>query len=137
MVCEVCGSPTDTGWDEAPLSICFDCSNKKTQENKVTIERERQTQFSANAEIQNTFKFRTVIFLILGLIIPLWLITLPLFWFFAYKSYKDGVPVNTIDTSSKITYSNLDELKKLKELLDSGVLNQEEYDTEKKHLLTK
>lgn len=36
----------------------------------------------------NTFKFTTVILIILGLITPLWPISLPLFWFLAYRSYK-------------------------------------------------
>jgi len=37
---------------------------------------------------EGSFKFSTIIFLILGLITPLWPITLPLFWFLAYRSYK-------------------------------------------------
>ena len=36
----------------------------------------------------DTFKFSTIIFIILGLLIPLWPISLPLFWFLAYRSYK-------------------------------------------------
>ena len=40
-----------------------------------------------NAE-DGSFKFSTVIFLILGLIVPLWPISLPLFWYLAYQSYK-------------------------------------------------
>lgn len=35
-----------------------------------------------------SFKFSTFIFIILGLIVPLWPITLPLCWFLAYRSYK-------------------------------------------------
>lgn len=35
-----------------------------------------------------SFKFSTVVLLLLGLILPLWPITLPLFWFLAYRSYK-------------------------------------------------
>jgi uncharacterized membrane protein YvbJ len=37
-----------------------------------------------------TIKPATVIFFILGIIVPFWLITLPLFWFLAYQSYKKG-----------------------------------------------
>lgn len=36
----------------------------------------------------NTFKFSTIILLILGLITPLWPISLPFFWFLAYRTYK-------------------------------------------------
>ena len=44
------------------------------------------------------------------------------------------------DESTKILYtteqmSNADELKKFKELLDSGIITQEEFDTKKKQLL--
>jgi len=42
----------------------------------------------ANGSKANTFKFSTIILLILGLITPLWPISLPLFWYFAYRSYK-------------------------------------------------
>lgn len=34
------------------------------------------------------FKFSTLIFILLGIFIPLWPISLPLFWFLAYRSYK-------------------------------------------------
>ena len=37
--------------------------------------------------------------------------------------------------SSTTNYSNADELKKFKELLDSGVISQEEFDAKKKQLL--
>ena len=84
-------------------------------------------------EIQNTFKFRTVIYLILGLIIPFWIITLPLFWFLAYRSYKDGIPENNTAVDK---HSHFDELKKLKALLDDDVITPEEFDREKKKLLT-
>lgn len=35
-----------------------------------------------------SFKLSTFIFLLLGLFVPLWPISLPLFWFLAYRSYK-------------------------------------------------
>lgn len=44
----------------------------------------------ASEEKANTFKFSTIVYLVLGLILPLWPITLPLFWFLAYRSYKRG-----------------------------------------------
>ncbi len=36
----------------------------------------------------NSFKFSTFIYLVLGLFVPLWPISLPLLWYLAYKSYK-------------------------------------------------
>jgi len=41
-----------------------------------------------SASKANTFKFSTIILLVLGLITPLWPISLPLFWFLAYRTYK-------------------------------------------------
>ncbi len=83
-------------------------------------------------EIQNTFKFRTVIYLILGLFVPFWFITLPLFWFLAYRSYKEGMPTANMSVDN---HSQFDELKKLKSLLDEGIITPEEFDREKKKLL--
>ena len=39
-------------------------------------------------EETGSFKFSTFIFIVLGLIVPIWPITLPLFWYLAYRSYK-------------------------------------------------
>ncbi len=41
-------------------------------------------------ERAKTFKFSTVIFIILGLIVPLWPISTPFFWYLAYRSYNKG-----------------------------------------------
>jgi hypothetical protein len=76
-------------------------------------------------EIENTFKFTTVLFLIIGLILPLWPITLPLFFWLAYRSYKNGVPEKP----------PLSELKLAKDLLESGAITQEEYDVIKQKIL--
>ena len=38
----------------------------------------------------NTFTFKAVVFFVLGLIVPVWPITLPLFWYLAYQAYKTG-----------------------------------------------
>lgn len=40
----------------------------------------------------NTFKFSTFLWLVAGLFIPLWPISLPLCWFFAWRTYKKGEP---------------------------------------------
>jgi len=36
----------------------------------------------------NTVKFTTIVFVLLGLFVPCWPISLPLFWYLAYCSYK-------------------------------------------------
>lgn len=69
-------------------------------------------------EQANTIKFSTVIFIILGIIIPIWPITLPVFWWMAYKSYKKG---------SEAGHS-LTDLKNAKDLLEAGAINQKEFD---------
>ena len=47
----------------------------------------------------------------------------------AFNDYKEN------GETSNHTISNADELKKYKELLDSGAITQEEYDKKKKELL--
>ena len=42
---------------------------------------------------------------------------------------------HTIVTESQNAYTHVDELKKYKELLDNGIITQEEFDAKKKHLL--
>lgn len=38
-----------------------------------------------------TFKFSTIILIILGLLTPCWPVTLPLFWVMAYITYRNGI----------------------------------------------
>ena len=71
---------------------------------------------------ENTFKFSTILFIILGLALPLWPITLPLFWWLAYRSYRKGSPEQI----------SLYELQKAKDLLDSGAIDQSEFEEIKK-----
>lgn len=70
-------------------------------------------------EQANSIKFSTIIFIILGLIVPLWPITLPLFWWLAYRSYKKGYG----DSPS------LGDLKSAKDLLESGAISQKEFES--------
>jgi hypothetical protein len=66
----------------------------------------------------NTAKFSTVIWFLLGLIIPLWPISLPFCWYMAYRSYqKGGDPA-----------VSLYELEKAAQMLKDGVITQEEFD---------
>jgi len=46
-----------------------------------------------------SFKFGTFVWVILGLMIPLWPISLPICWFLAYRSYKKP-SIQTIRTLS-------------------------------------
>lgn len=48
---------------------------------------------------------------------------------------RQNKPVSTTTIKQEIPQSNADELKKYKDLLDSGVISQEEYDSKKKQLL--
>lgn len=69
-------------------------------------------------EQSNSFKFSTFIFIVLGVFVPLWPISLPLFWYLAYRSYKGGGEAGP----------SISDLKNAKDLLDSGVINQSEFD---------
>jgi len=105
-----------------------------TQENETTEDN------------RETIKLPTVIFFTLGLIVPLWIVTLPLFWFLAYRDYKSpkGKPLfNTIDSlasspapkqTASQHYASLDKLAELKE---KGILNEEEFSAEKAKILSK
>jgi len=123
MKCKICGVKTIDGPNGVPLEICEHCEKKLE---------------TSSLRMAYTFKFSTVVWLLLGLIVPFWIITLPLFWFFAYLSYSSGVNPNLIPKSPAIepAPTNLDELKKLKQLLDSGAITNEEFENEKKALLS-
>ncbi len=69
-------------------------------------------------EEADTVKFSTILFVGIGLLLPLWPITLPLFFWLAWRSYRRG---GAADVS-------LYELQKAKGLLDSGGITQVEYD---------
>ena len=45
------------------------------------------------SEVANSFKFSTFLWLLAGLFIPLWPISLPVCWYLAYRSYKSGIPL--------------------------------------------
>jgi hypothetical protein len=66
----------------------------------------------------DSIKFSTVLFIAIGLLLPLWPITLPLFFWLAYRSYRKGGPADV----------SLYELQKAKALLDTGGITQGEYD---------
>jgi hypothetical protein len=91
----------------------------------------------------DTIKLSTVVLFVLGLITPLWLVTLPLFWFFAYKTFKspNGTPLSKPDTryetlpKEQNVSSKFEQIEQLKKLLDSGAITEEEFKTEKNKLL--
>ncbi len=90
-------------------------------------------------ELENTFKFRTIFLLILGVVclstIATAVIFSPLFFYAAYRTYKEGSSSGPFTTHAG-GKSPIEELEKLKGLLDSGALTQEEYDTLKAKLLS-
>ncbi|WP_287919192.1 SHOCT domain-containing protein [Comamonas sp.] len=89
-------------------------------------------------EVANTFKFRTVVFIVLAFSIPLWLITLPLFLYLAYKSYAAGMPHGQATEQSKQSTAPQNvalEIEALHKLLISGALSEEEFQTQKARLL--
>ena len=66
----------------------------------------------------NSFSLATILFIILGLIVPFWPISLPLFWYLAYRSYRKGTaPAPSIA-----------DLHTAQELLDRGTITQDEFD---------
>lgn len=72
----------------------------------------------AAQEEADTVKFSTLLYIAIGLLLPLWPITLPLFFWLAYRTYRRGGPARV----------SLYELQKAKALLDSGGITQGEYD---------
>ena len=66
----------------------------------------------------NSFSFATIIFIVLGIIVPFWPISLPLFWSLAYICYKTG----------KAPAPSITDLHTAQELLDRGTITQEEFD---------
>lgn len=135
MNCTVCNAETDTGWSGEKLSLCPECTalHEKIAQNQ----REEAAAREVNRGVADTFKFSTVVFIILGVIIPFWIVTLPLFWFLAYRSYKQGRPADpAVDSAGAARASNaLDEIQKLKTLLDAGAITQDEFEEQKRKLL--
>ena len=52
-----------------------------------------------------------------------------------FAGIQDKQRVDQIKNSTGTVFSSADELKKFKELLDSGIISQEEFDAKKKQLL--
>lgn len=65
-------------------------------------------------EIADTWKPRTAVFVILAVVVPLWILTLPLFLYLAYRSYVEGcssVPSN-VESATTHVLSNIDDTVK-------------------------
>ncbi len=73
----------------------------------------------------NSVKFSTVVFFMLGLLLPSWPITLPLFWWLSYRSYKKGGPKQI----------SLHDLQTAKGLFDSGEISEKEFENLKKRTI--
>jgi hypothetical protein len=67
---------------------------------------------------ENTIKLSTLMLFFIGCIFPLWPISLPFFWWLAYRSYRKGSPRQI----------SLYEVEKAKALLDAGSITETEYD---------
>ncbi|MDA8273005.1 MAG: SHOCT domain-containing protein [Deltaproteobacteria bacterium] len=61
----------------------------ETQKQKI-LSRDLYKDNRTNTKQPNSFTFKAVVFFVLGLIVPLWPISLPFLWYLAYKSYKSG-----------------------------------------------
>ncbi|RBO82537.1 SHOCT domain-containing protein [Marinomonas aquiplantarum] len=82
---------------------------------------------------------KAVMYLILGLIVPIWPISLPIFWFLAYKATQDQSktaesPPPTQEAEGSPS-QQLKELTDAKELFEKGLINKEEFNTLKSNLL--
>ncbi|MHB1681003.1 MAG: SHOCT domain-containing protein [bacterium] len=60
------------------------------QQKKKILSHDLEENNQKNDKQPNSFTFKVVVFFVLGLIVPLWPISLPLFWYLAWKSYKAG-----------------------------------------------
>jgi cytochrome c-type biogenesis protein CcmH/NrfG len=61
-----------------------------TQQKKKILSQDFIEESIIENKQANSFTFKAVVFFVLGLIVPLWPISLPLFWYLAYKHYKAG-----------------------------------------------
>lgn len=84
-------------------------------------------------EVANTWKFRTVVFVVLAFVVPLWIVTFPLFLFLAYRSYVAGKP--SAGAAQANTATRSEEIGALHALLQKGALSQDEFEAEKRKLL--
>lgn len=90
-------------------------------------------------EIANTWKFRTFIHIGLAFLFSFLLITIPLFLYFAYRSYTAGSTFSSVTASSNppsiSSTSKAEQIERLHNLLSSGALTQAEYEIEKSKVL--
>lgn len=88
-------------------------------------------------EVARTWKFRTVVYLFFALLTSFLVVTIPIFLYLAYRSYQNGSTGAVPQPANVSPPSNLEELERLHALVKSGALTQEEYETEKRKVLTK
>jgi len=85
---------------------------------------------SNDVKYRDTVKVSTVVYIILGIVVPLWIISLPLFWYLAYKSYKAGEePLQLQQMKQEKETSNKEFEAKTEEFLALYLENQESIDT--------
>lgn len=69
----------------------------------------------------NTFKFSTLLWILAGILIPLWPVSLPLCWYLARRSYRSG----------RQPGGSLGDLHAAAELRKAGLLSEEEFEQAK------
>jgi uncharacterized membrane protein len=87
-----------------------------------------------NGEVSDTFKFRTIVYLVLGVFICWTIIGLFFFLALAYFSYKAGKPIKPVLIQASAP-SSAKELAELHQLLSVGAITKEEYESQKQKLL--
>ena len=81
---ENCNNKIGVTWGEKYDDYFRECRDSNFQKNKYEI---RKTFHNGKA---HKFKFSTIIYIILGMVVPFWLINLPLFWYLVYRTYESG-----------------------------------------------
>ena len=80
-------------------------------------------------------KFKAILFVILGLVVPLWPISLPLFFYLAYRTYTSAGAPKVPAHASPNRANFAEELVSWKRLLDDGTITQAEFEQQKQRLL--
>lgn len=89
-----------------------------------------------NGEKANTFKFRSVVYILIAVFGFMTIFGAIIFAYLAYRSYHAGIPADQPAFQPVPTpVSNAQALGELHKLLSSGAITQEEYDVQKKKLL--
>ncbi len=78
---------------------------------------------------QTNIQFKTVVYLLLGIIIPVWPISLPFFWYLAYRSTQVG------GAPTQAALGTVGELERAQRLRETGAISQDEFERIKSDLI--